>query len=169
MSGDSIAMSNIAAGYRILGRRSLAFRWWKRGADAGDGDDLLEVAYCYHHGLGVRRNAAAAARAYAGAIGSTAITQFAREEAMYHLAVLLLSTRRTAVVRSRVVKLLARANADGDYPQAAELATAIDSSRGALCTCRRGLRPGLGRVHCQRHRRKLPNKALNLTALRAAG
>src|SRR4051812_22853116 len=53
--GDGTAASNIAAAYRILGRHRLAFGWWRKGAARGDGDALLEVGYCYQHGLGVRR------------------------------------------------------------------------------------------------------------------
>jgi TPR repeat protein len=159
MAGDSFAVSNIAAGYRILGRRTLAFRWWKRGAEAGDGSDMLEVAYCYHHGIGVRKNAEAAARFYQAAIRSSAISQFEKEEAMYHLAVLLLATPRKAATRSRVIKLLRQANVDADYPQAVELLASMASPEVELCACRRGLRPGLGRIYCNRHRWRLPNGA----------
>jgi hypothetical protein len=159
MAGDLTTMSNIAAGYRILGRPSLAFRWWKRAADAGDGQrQALELAYCYHHGSGVRKDARAAARACASAIKSSAISQFEKEEASYHLAVSLLSTHRLATVRARVVKLLREANVDGDYPQAAELEASLESPTIAFCVCRRGLRPGLGRRYCRRHWGRLPNR-----------
>src|SRR5436190_2077092 len=97
MAGNSIAVSNVAAGYRILGRWNLAFRWWKKGAAAGDGSDMLEAGYCCQHGLGVRRNVVAARRWYESAIRSATISQFEQEETMYNLAVLLLQTRRTAV------------------------------------------------------------------------
>jgi TPR repeat protein len=160
MLGDSFAVSNIAAGYRILGRRTLAFRWWKRGADAGDGSDMLEVAYCYQHGVGVRRNAEMAAHFYRAAIGSSSIAQFEKEEAMYHLAGLLLASSRKAAIRSRAIKLLRKANVDDDYPRAAALLAAVDSPELETCACRRGLRPGLGRLHCKQHRGSLPTRAL---------
>lgn len=161
--GDLIAVSNIAAGYRILGRWNLAFRWWAKGASAGDGSDQLEVAYCYDHGLGVRRSLASARRMYESAIRSDTISQFEREEAMYHLAVLLLRTGRMAAVRARVEHLLRHANVDGDYPQAADLLVCLDSLPNEICVCRRGLRAGLGRRACRRHRGKLPNRALQRT------
>ena len=43
--GDRLAMANVAAAYRILGRHSLAYRWWKKGAESGDGSDTLDVGY----------------------------------------------------------------------------------------------------------------------------
>ncbi len=159
MAGDSIAVSNVAAGYRILGRWDLAFRWWKKGAAAGNGSDMLELAYCYHHGLGVRGDTVAARRLYESAIKSSTISQFEQEEAMYNLAALLLETRRPAV-RTRAEKLLREANGDGDYPQADDLLASINSPTVEICVCRRGLRPGLGRLACRRHRGKLPNKTL---------
>jgi TPR repeat protein len=164
IAGDSVAVSNIAAGYRILGRWRLAFRWWARGAAAGDGGDMLEAAYCYHHGLGVRRNVAAARRLYERAIQSRTISQFEHEEAMYHLAVLLLQISRNDAARARARKLLRDANVDRDYPQAATLHASVSTHGQELCVCRRRLRPGVGRVACSLHRGTLPNKALHRTS-----
>lgn len=163
-AGDSLAVSNIAAGYGILGRWRLAFRWWFRGAAAGDGSDMLEAAYCYQHGLGVRRNVASARRLYETAIQSSSISEFDREEAMYHLAVALLQTGRTGAERSHAEKLLRDANADGGYPQAAALCCSLDTPPLAICVCRRGLRPGLGRLACRRHRGTRPRRASLRTA-----
>ena len=164
LDGDPIAVSNIGAGYRILGRRTLAFRWWKRAADAGDGSDMLEVAYCYNHGLGVRRDEGAAARYYEAAIRNDNISQLEQEEAMYHLAILLMEKRGNGAVRRRAVNLLREANADGDYPQAAELLASMDTPEFEPCTCRRSLRPALARIACSLHRPKLSNMRLKGTA-----
>ncbi len=86
--GDSIAMSNVAAAYRILGNLRLAARWYRRASERRDGDALTEWGYCLQHGVGIRKDRRAAERAYRAAIGSKWITDFCREEAMYHLAVL---------------------------------------------------------------------------------
>lgn len=154
--GDTTTMLNIAAGYRILGRRVLAFRWWKRAADAGDGDALLEIAYAYQYGVGTRRNIEAAEIAYKSATQSRFISPFDREEAMYHLAVLLLSTQPFAEVRTRATELLRLANFDDDYPQAKRLMDALAIPKTIkLCACRRHLRPTLGRLQCALHRRKV--------------
>ena len=87
--GDSTAMSNVAAAYRILGNLKLAARWYKRAAEQGDGDAMTDWGYCLQHGVGVRRDERSAELAYRSAIACKWITDFSREEAMYHLAVLL--------------------------------------------------------------------------------
>lgn len=41
--GDSTAMMNVAAAYRVLGNPRLTFRWFKKAADVGDGDPLDDI------------------------------------------------------------------------------------------------------------------------------
>jgi TPR repeat protein len=149
--GDSSAMSNVAAAYRILGNFRLAARWYKRAAEQGDGDAMTDRAYCLQHGVGVRRNKRSAERAYRSAIACKWITDFGREEAMYHLAVLLLG-RLSASSRRAAARLLRIANADGDYPQAQSLLRSVRSADARnVCICRRHLRPRLARRHCPLH------------------
>ncbi len=144
-------MSNVAAAYRILGKFRLAARWYRRAAGAHDGDALTDWGYCLQHGVGVRKDRAGAERAYRAAIRSEWITDYSREEAMYHLAVLLLG-RRSAASRRAADKLLRLASADGDYPQAAALLRVTKSAAvRAACACRRRLRPRLARRHCPVH------------------
>jgi TPR repeat protein len=144
-------MSNVAAAYRILENFRLAARWYERAAEHGDGDALTEWGYYLQHGVGTRKDEMAAERAYRAAIASQWITDYAREEAMYHLAVLLLS-RRSARSRRAAAELLRVASADGDYPQAEALLHVVKSADGrALCVCRRHLRPRLARRHCPLH------------------
>lgn len=149
--GDEVAISNIACCYRILDRRALAFCWWKRGADAGDGDDQLELGYCYQHGVGVRKDLDQARTCLRMAVASKYISPFAREEAMYHLAVLILSGDQSSSARTQALALLNAANRDNDYPQAEALAKTLSSDPGPHCVCRRALRPTLKRRHCKLH------------------
>ena len=88
-AGDGLAIYNVAAAYRLLGRPAAAFRWWKKGTDLADGSDTLEIGYCYQHGAGVRKDFSAAIRAYEAVIQSDAVSQAEREEAMYLLAIAL--------------------------------------------------------------------------------
>ena len=150
--GDSSAMSNVAAAYRILENFRLAARWYKRAAEHGDGDALTDWGYCLQHGVGVRKNERSAEGAYRSAIVSKRISDFSREEAMYHLAALLLS-RQSASSRRAADRLLRVANADGDYPQAQALLRIVSRSAEVLniCICRRRLRPRLARRHCPLH------------------
>jgi TPR repeat protein len=149
--GDRSGMSNVAAAYRILENFRLAATWYKRAAEQGDGDALTEWGYCLQHGVGTRRDEGAAERAYRAAIASKWITDYAREEAMYHLAVLLLG-RQSASSRRAAANLLRAANVDEDYSQAEVLLRAIGSTNGRnVCICRRHLRPRLARRHCPLH------------------
>ena len=156
--GDRIAMSNVAAAYRIVENFRLSARWYKKAAEQGDGDAMTEWGYCLQHGLGVRRDEESAERAYRCAIASEWITDFCREEAMYHLAVVLLGRQSVSSHRA-AAKLLRVANADGDYPQAEALLQTLGSANvRKVCICRRNLRPRLAKRHCPLHG---PHKANN--------
>ena len=151
IQGNGFAMFNVAATYRILGNYRLAARWWKKVAERGDGNALTEWGYCLQHGVGVRRDTKAAERAYRAAMVSKEITEYGREEAMYHLAVLLLGRQSTAS-RRVAVHLLRSATADQDYPQAEALLQSVDSEDiRKICTCHRNLRPRLAQRHCRVH------------------
>ncbi len=139
--GDSVAMSNVAAAYRILENFKLAAKWYRRASKYKNGEALIEWGYCLQHGVGVRNDDRAAERAYRAAIRSKWITDYGREEAMYHLAVLLLG-RRSAASRRAAARLLRVSNADGDYPQAEALLPIVNSADiREVCVCRRHLRP----------------------------
>ena len=150
--GSQTAANNIAATYRELGNPRLAFQWWRRIAGPHDGDAWLEVGYCLQYGVGTRRNAAAAIRAYRRAITSDHTTRYGCEEAQYHLAIALVDR---SFVRSRreVERLLHLAAADGDYPRATELLAQLGKKRPLhICRCRRGLARRLGgKIHCPLH------------------
>ena len=112
---------------------------------------MTDWGYCLQHGVGVRRDERSAERAYRSAIASKCITDFSREEAMYHLAVLLLA-KQSAPSRSAAAALLQVANADGDYPQAEDLRRIVKSADAQnICVCRRHLRPRLAKRHCPLH------------------
>lgn len=165
--GDITAMSNVAAAYRILENFRLAANWYRRASEQRDGDALTEWGYCLQHGIGIRKDDKAAEQAYRAAIRSEWITDYCREEAMYHLAVLLLS-RRSAVSRRAAASLLRVAFADGDYPQAEALLRIVESADiRDICVCRRHLRPGLARRHCPMHRPRRGQQ--NSTANRGLG
>jgi TPR repeat protein len=153
-SGDPIAITNTAASYRIIGKYRLAFAWWQKGAAQGDGDDLLDIAYCYHHGMGVRRNVGEALLAYEKTIASENTAAYSREEAMYHLAILLIM-QGTRQSMKRACALLTMANKDGDYPQADMVSKQLQTNvLQNICVCRRGLRRELATIKCKLHCRK---------------
>ncbi len=73
--GDSAAAANIATVYRDQGKARLEFGWYKRAADLGDGDSMVEVGIRYLSGKGVRRNAARAVQCFTEALSSTQICE----------------------------------------------------------------------------------------------
>jgi TPR repeat protein len=149
--GDVVAMSNMAAAYRILENFRLSARWYRKASEQGDGDAFTEWGYCLQHGIGVQKDEKAAEQAYRSAIGSENITDYSREEAMYHLAVMLLGRRSPSSCRA-ASRLLRDANVDGDYPQAEALSRNIElRDIKEVCICRRHLRPRLARRHCPLH------------------
>jgi hypothetical protein len=129
----------------------ICYRWTTSGFIEPGDDALTERGYCIQHGVGTRRNEGAAERTYRAAIASMWITDYAREEAMYHLGVLLLS-RQSASSPREAVTLLRAANVDKDYPQAETLLRTIGSADApSICICRRHLRPRLAKRHCPLH------------------
>jgi len=152
--GSSVASNNIAATYRQLGNFRRAFQWWKRTARSSSGEAWLEVGYCLQHGIGTRRDLPSAIRAFRNALSrSWTMTPFSEEETQYHLAIALLERSRGRTREAE--RLLKRAAAEGDYPQASSLLAQL-RERGPLsiCCCRRELPRRLGgKSHCKLHRR----------------
>jgi TPR repeat protein len=148
-SGDSGAASNLATIYRDAGKARLAFQWWNRAAGMNDGDAAIDVGYCYQYGIGTRKNSINAKRMFRRAIASKDISQYGREEALYHLAVLLIDEEN----RQRAAPLLRRATADDDYPEAASVLNQLEmNSAYAPCRCRRFINKQLrGHATCLLH------------------
>jgi TPR repeat protein len=137
-AGDAVAAHNIPIAYRDAGNLRRAVFWWQRFAAAGDGDAALDLGYAYQYGFGVRRAPERAVFAYRQAIRSHHITEYGREEALYHLAVLTLDGDGARAQRAALA-LLRRAARDGDFAQAARLAAALQRrARLSICRCRRG-------------------------------
>jgi TPR repeat protein len=150
-SGNSIAASNLATVYRDAGKADLAFQWWKRAADMRDRDAAVDVGYCYQYGIGTRKNAANAKRMFRRAITSREISQWGREEAMYHLAIQFIDEGKKRLA----FPLLKRATADDDFPEAASvLNQLISESDYVLCRCKRFINKQLrGHAVCSLHDR----------------
>ncbi|MCP4006082.1 MAG: sel1 repeat family protein [bacterium] len=155
--GNCSAANNIATIYRDEKNRRLAFQWWTRAQSRGDGNAAVDVGYCYQYGIGTRRNRSLARRMFKHAISADYVSEWRREEAMYHLAVVYLD----AGSASRATQLLARASADGDFTEATSLLAEIRSqSPLTTCRCRRGIDKGLpGHAFCLQHPRSIRGPA----------
>jgi tetratricopeptide (TPR) repeat protein len=149
--GSSTAAANLATVYRDTGKATLALRWWRKAAAMSDGDAMVDIGYCYLYGIGTRSNPAKARRALQRAIASNNITEYRREEAMYHLAI----TSMDAGNARAAVSLLKAANTDADYPEAANALAQIRSAEPFVpCRCRRRINKHLrGHASCLLHPR----------------
>lgn len=148
-----MAANDLATWHRDGGNQRLAFSWYEKAADAGDGDAHVALAYAYYYGLGTTKSLAHALRELDRAGRSNAITPFAEEEALYLRAVARLDRgRRGDIVAA--TSLLRRAAADGDYPEADAVLTDIGRDRiPTPCRCRRHLAQAVkGQAQCRLHR-----------------
>jgi len=150
-SGDSTATYNLATVYRDAGKARLAFQWWKRASDMRDGEAAVDVGYCYQCCIGTRKNAANAKRMFRRAIASRDISQYGREEGMYHLAVQFIDEGK----RQLAFPLLKHASADDDFPEAASVLNQLRTESEYIpCRCKRFINKQLrGRTKCLLHTR----------------
>jgi TPR repeat protein len=132
--GNAGAASNLATVYRDAGKAKLAFQWWKRSAEMNDGDAAVDVGYCYQYGIGTRRDTVRAKRMFRRAVASKDISQYGREEAMYHLALQLIDEGRNPLA----IPLLRSASADDDFPEARAVLRQMQAKLPLNpCRCRR--------------------------------
>jgi len=153
--GYDSAANNIATIYRDRGSLRLAFEWYRRAMDLGEGGACVDVGYYLHHGIRVKRDLARAQNLYRRAIRSKQICEYDREEAMYCLAVSHLDGGAWGAVRNARA-LLRRADLDGDYPEARALLDKLtrNCTDLTMCRCRRGLkRCTPGQAPCRLHPR----------------
>jgi TPR repeat protein len=149
--GDHAAASSLGYAYDVGLGTGLAFQWWKRAADMHDGDAAVDVGYCYQYGIGTRKNAANAKRMFRRAIASRDVSQYGREEALYHLAVQFIDEGK----RQLAFPVLKRATADDDFPEAASVLNQLKTkSVYAPCRCKRSINKRLrGHTKCSLHAR----------------
>lgn len=147
--GELIAPANLATIYRDQGNLRLAHYWYLRAKKMGDDDAAVDAGYGYLYGIGVRRNVRTARRLMRFAVQSNYVTQYSREEALYHLAVAEVDSGSPI----RAIPFLVKANKDGDYPEAASLLARIRAKTELRpCRCRRYLYKYLpGHAKCPVH------------------
>jgi TPR repeat protein len=117
---DAAAASNIATVHGDLGEHALSAKWFRKAAEAGDGDALVELAALYLKGLGVRRSPARAVELLRRANRSKQITEEARDEGSYLLANCYLSGDGVPRSLARARNWFETANRHGDHAGAAK-------------------------------------------------
>jgi TPR repeat protein len=114
-AGDTCAAQNIAITYRQIGDLRTAVKWFRKSADAGDGDALIQLGIHYYWGMGVRKNPKAAVRCFRIATKAKHISEGGRDDAFFFLEIAYYEGRGVQASMSSAGKFLKRANIDGDH------------------------------------------------------
>ena len=112
------AANNIATIYRDRKDERRAFLWYRKAAEAGDGDALVEIAVRYLRGRGVRKDLQRGVELLRRAIRSNRITEAGRDDARYHLGLCYLRGFGVRMSVARARRWLTDANRSGDHPAA---------------------------------------------------
>lgn len=112
---------NLAVEYANQNNWRLARKWWERSVAEGDKSAGIDLALCLLEGRGARRDPRRAHRLLTAVVRMRPpinVSQAEHEEAMALLGILMARGIGTRKSLARARRWLARANADGDYPQA---------------------------------------------------
>jgi uncharacterized protein len=120
-AGDLCAVQNIAITYRENGDLKTAFKWFRRAAEAGDGDALIQLGIHYYWGKGVRRNPRAAVRRFRSATKAKNISGVGRDDAFFFLGIASCEGRGVPVSILNAKKFFKQANIDSDHVAAAKM------------------------------------------------
>ncbi len=135
---EGSAANNLATWHRDRGNLRLAVAWYRRAADARDGDAHVTLAYCHYYGLGTTKSTARALRELDRADRTSDITPYGHEEALYLRAVVLLDrARRSDFGSCHVAAAPSRDRLD--YPEAEAVLAAIELAPplpSTPCRCR---------------------------------
>jgi TPR repeat protein len=113
--GNSCAAHNIAITYRESGDLKAAFKWFRRAAEAGDGDALIQLGIHYYWGKGVRRNPRAAVRCFRAATKVKNSSGMGRDDAFFFLGIAYYEGRGVQASIPKAEKSFKRANIDSDH------------------------------------------------------
>ena len=114
-AGNSCAAQNIAITYRQNGDLRTAFKWFRRAAEAGDGDALIQLGIHYYWRKGVRRNPRAAVRCFRAATKEKDISGWGRDDAFFFLGIAYYEGRGVHASIPNAKKFFKQANIDGDH------------------------------------------------------
>lgn len=126
-SGDSCAAQNIAITYREIGDLSTSVKWFRKAADAGDGDALIQLGIHYYWGKGIRKNAKEAVRCFRTATKGKNISEGGRDDAFFLLGVAYSEGEGVKASIPNGRKLFQRANVDDDHPAARKMLRQLEA------------------------------------------
>jgi len=120
-AGDACAAQNIAITYRQIGDLRTAVKWFRKSADAGDGDALIQLGIHYYWGKGVRKNPKTAVRCFRIATKAKNISEAGRDDAFFLLGVAYSEGEGVRASVRNARKLFERANIDNDHQAASKI------------------------------------------------
>ena len=120
-AGNSCAAQNIAITHRQNGDVKTAFKWFRRAAEAGDGEAVIQLGIHYYWGKGVRRNPRAAVRCFRAATKVKDISGWGRDDAYFFLGIACYEGRGVQASISKAKKFFKQANIDGDHVAAEKM------------------------------------------------
>jgi len=115
------AAQNIALTYRQIGDLRTAVKWFRKSADAGDGDALVQLGIHYYWGKGVRKNPRAAVGCFRAATKVKYISEVGRDDAFFLLGVASFEGKGVKPSIKNAKKMFERANIDNDNPAARKM------------------------------------------------
>jgi uncharacterized protein len=120
-AGHSSVALNIAITYRENGNLESAFRWFQRGAEAGDGEALVQLGIHYYWGKGCRINPRAAVHCFRAATKSKNMSGSGKDDAFFFLGVAYQEGRGVRPSTPTAKQFFKQANIDGDHAAAAKM------------------------------------------------
>ena len=127
-SGDSCAAQNIAITYRQMGDLKSAFNWFRKSAETGDGDALVQLGIHHYWGKGTRKNPKAAVSCFRRAAKAQNICEAGKDDAFFWLGVARFQGQGVKPSTAKARKLFERANIDDDHPAARKILRLLESS-----------------------------------------
>ena len=114
-AGNTCAAHNIAITYRQNGNLKAAFEWFRRAAETGDGDALIQLGIHYYWGKGVRKNPRTAVRCFRTATRVKNISGGDRDDAFFFLGIAYREGRGVQASMPKARKSFEQANIDNDH------------------------------------------------------
>jgi len=123
---------NIAITYRENGDLKTAVKWFRKSADGGDGDAMIQLGIHHYWGKGVRKNPKAAVHCFRMATKTRDISEWGRDDAFFFLGIAYSEGRGVRASIPAARRLFKRANIDGDHLAAGRMLLQLQLARSGV-------------------------------------
>ena len=120
-TGNSCVAQNIAITYRESGDLRAAVKWFRKSADEGDGDALIQLGIHHYWGKGTRKNPKAAVQCFRIATKARNICEWGRDDAFFFLGIAYCEGDGVKKSIPTARRLFKRADIDGDHLAASRM------------------------------------------------